>query len=184
MPKLIALSVIFSLAALSGCDKPAANDSPPAGPANPPANAAPADNQAAAPAQPPAHQSILLKMTTTIVDRQEALAKNPKLVELEKNVFSATDPITYASKAYFSAVSQVQMAALKQTIDAHKILNDDKLPTFEEFDKMLKEAGVRLQGLYRWQVYAYDPTTGLISILEDPDQKKAERKKAGLEETE
>lgn len=177
MPRTL---VVLAALALFGCNKPAADDSvAPAAPANPPPPAA--GNQAAAPAQPHAHQSILEKMTTKIVDRQKALADNPRLVELEKNVFSATDPITYASKAYFSAVSQVQMAALKQTIDAHKILNDDKLPTFQEFETMLKQAGVKLQGLYRWQVYAYDPTTGEISILEDRDYKRSEYEKAGLE---
>jgi hypothetical protein len=172
----------FVAATAQGCKKaeaPGATPDPaPAPPANP-AVPNPAGDQAAAPAANPGHQSALDKLTTTIVDRKQALAANPNLVEIEKNALNATDPITYAGNAYFSATSQIYVAALKHEVDLQKAMND-KLPTFAEFEKMLQTNHVQLKGLYRWQVYAYDDSTGAITILEDPQKKKEIREAAGL----
>ncbi|MBX3443132.1 MAG: hypothetical protein KF774_12065 [Planctomyces sp.] len=167
-PLFVALLLAGSLAGCKQANDPEPPPNAPAGPEEP--------AQAAAPTQT---GGLLERLTTTMVDKQQALADNPDLVVLEKNVFSVTDPITYAGKAYFSTVSQVQMAAIKQWVDGHEILND-RLPTFEEVDQMLKQQGIRLQGLYRWQKYGYDATDGSISILEDAEYKRSEREKAGL----
>ena len=107
------------------------------------------------------------------------MAANPNLKVLEKNEFKASDPITYVSKAYFAGVGTVEMATLKHAVDLY-YAEHEKNPTFEEFSKMMTTSKVRLQGLYRWQVYGYDAEGGSIMILEDPDKKKAEYEKAGL----
>jgi hypothetical protein len=154
-------------------------------PANPPA-AAPAEN--AAPAAPaaapenPAKQSLNERTVTTIVDARKAMAENPKLILKEKNEFKATDPITYVSKGYFAGVSTATIATLKHEIELMKAMDEkNQYPSFEVFEQSLKKAGVRLNGLYRWQVYGYDQQDGAIVILEDPDKKKAEYEKAGLD---
>ncbi|QDT54168.1 hypothetical protein Pan44_21950 [Caulifigura coniformis] len=177
-----ALVVVAALgAASSGCEKPAEKPAaPPAAVQAPPAeNAAPAP---AAPAENPAKQSLNERLTTTIVDAKKALAENPNLVVKEKNEFKANDPITYVSKGYFAGVSQATMAALKHEVELMKNLDENfKYPTYEVFSEMLKRHNIRLNGLYRWQVYGYDSTDGAIIILEDPEKKKAEYEKAGLD---
>jgi hypothetical protein len=174
----------FGVAA-AGCEKPAEK------PANPPPAPAPAAENAdqaanpappAAPAENPAKQSLNQRLVTTIVDSKKALAENPNLVVKEKNEFKANDPITYVSKGYFSGVSTLTMATLKHEVELMKNLDDNfKYPTFEQFEGMLKRNNVKLNGLYRWQVYGYDSTDGAIVILEDPEKKKAEYEKAGLD---
>lgn len=174
---------VLAIALMVGCNKPAGkSDSlPPQVPAvakPAPAQTAPAQ-QAEQPAAP--HESILTKMTTTIVDKRKALADNPKLISLEKNELGELNPLNYATKAYFAGVSQATVAALQHEIDLTKAMNDDKPPPFAEFEQMLKRNNVKLRGLYRWQVYAYDDKDGSICILEDRELKKAEHEKAGLE---
>lgn len=183
------LAVVAALGVASvGCEKPAEKPKPvPAAPAaaqNAPAeNAAPAPPaQPAAPAENPAKLSLNQRLVTTMVDAKKAIAENPNLIVKEKNKMEANDPFTYVSKAYFAGVSTAQMAALKHEVELMKNLDDKfQYPTFEQFSEMLKRNHVSLNGLYRWQVYGYDSTEGAIVILEDPDKRKAEYEKAGLD---
>jgi hypothetical protein len=186
-----ALAIAAALgAAASGCEKPAQKPANPpqqaaAPPAAPAENAAPAAAPAAQPAPPPenpAKQSLNQRTITTIVDAQKALAENPKLIVKEKNEFKATDPITYVSKGYFAGVSTATISALKHEIELMKAMDEkNQYPSFEVFQDVLKRNRVTLNGLYRWQVYGYDSKDGAIVILEDPDKKKAEYEKAGLD---
>jgi hypothetical protein len=182
----LAITAALGVAA-SGCEKPAQKPANPpqqaaAPPAAPAENAAPAAAPAAAPQENPAKGSLLMRMTTTLVDSRKAIAENPKLIVKEKNEFKADDPITYTSKAWFAGVSTAQMAALKHEVEILKNLDDKfRYPSFEQFSEMLKRNNVRLNGLYRWQVYGYDSVDGAIVILEDPDFKKAEYENAGLD---
>jgi hypothetical protein len=165
---------------VAGCEKPA-QKAPPAAP--PAAVQAPAENAAhPAPPENAARQGLNQRLITTIVDAPKALAENPKLIVKEKNEFKASDPITYVSKGYFAGVSTVTMATLKHEVELMKNLDDNfKYPTFEVFEGMLKRHNVRLNGLYRWQVYGYDGNDGSIVILEDPDKKKEIYEAAGLD---
>jgi hypothetical protein len=181
----LAIAAALGVAA-SGCEKPAEKAAPAAPQAaapNPPAeNAAPAPAPPAAPPENAARQGLNQRLVTTIVDAKKALAENPNLVVKEKNEFKANDPITYVSKGYFAGVSTLTMATLKHEVELMKNLDDNfKYPTFEQFEGMLKRNNVKLNGLYRWQVYGYDSTDGAIVILEDPEKKKAEYEKAGLD---
>jgi hypothetical protein len=181
----LAITAALGVAA-SGCEKPAEKAVPAAPQAaapNPPAeNAAPAPAPPAAPPENAARQGLNQRLVTTIVDAKKALAENPNLVVKEKNEFKANDPITYVSKGYFAGVSTLTMATLKHEVELMKNLDDNfKYPTFEQFEGMLKRNNVKLNGLYRWQVYGYDSTDGAIVILEDPEKKKAEYEKAGLD---
>jgi hypothetical protein len=182
----LATAVLLGMAS-SGCDKPAEKPAPP--PAAPPApaeNAAAAPNEAPAPApaENAARQGLNQRLVTTIVDSRKALAENPNLIVKEKNEFKVSDPITYVSKGYFAGVSTATMAALKHEVELMKNLDDkNQYPSFETFSDMLKRHNIRLNGLYRWQVYGYDSTDGAIVILEDPEKKKAEYEKAGLDPT-
>jgi hypothetical protein len=181
--RLTSLAILAAVAfASSGCEKP------PEKPADPPQQAAApaaAENAAPAPAAPaenPARQGLNERLVTTIVDSKKALAENPNLIVKEKNEFKANDPITYVSKGYFAGVSTATMAALKHEVELMKNLDDKfQYPSFETFSDMLKRHNIRLNGLYRWQVYGYDSTDGAIVILEDPEKKKAEYEKAGLD---
>jgi hypothetical protein len=179
----LAIAAVLGVAS-SGCEKPAEKAAPAAPQAaapNPPAeNAAAPAAQPAPPPENPAKMTLQQRLETTVVDAKKAIAENPKLKVKEKNEFKAADPITYVSKAYFAGVGTVEMATLKHAVDLY-YAEHEKNPTFEEFSKMMKQSNVRLQGLYRWQVYGYDAEGGSIMILEDPDKKKAEYEKAGLD---
>ncbi len=45
---------------------------------------------------------------------------------------------------------------------------------------MLKRNNVKLNGLYRWQVYGYDSTDGAIVILETRTRRRPSTKRPGL----
>jgi len=137
-----------------------------------PAGAAPA-------AAPAAGEAGLPKDNTKLVDKKQALAENPKLI-VTTNRIDATDPISAAAQSYFAIGSRAQLLNLKHQIDILKADNNNKPPSFAQFDDLLRQNNVKLAGLYRWQVYAYDDESGDIVILEDHDMKKAEYEKGGL----
>jgi len=134
--------------------------------------AAPADaGGAAAPGLP--------KDNTKLVDKKQALTENPALI-VTTNRINATDPVSAAAQGYFAIGSQAQLLNLKHQIDILKADNDNKPPSFAQFNDLLVQNNVKLAGLYRWQVYAYDDEAGDIVILEDHAMKKAEYEKGGL----
>lgn len=139
------------------------------------------DGGAAAPAGAPAAGGgpALPMDNTKLVDKKEALAANPALIETTNRI-NATDPISAAGQAYFAIPTQAQMLNLKHQIDILKADNDNKPPTFAQFNELLVQNKIQLKGLYRWQVYAYDDQTGDIVVLEDHAMKKAEYEKGGL----
>ncbi|WP_437203082.1 hypothetical protein [Planctomicrobium sp. SH664] len=114
------------------------------------------------------------------VDKKEALAKNPKLVEKERNKVTAGDYLTAVGQTYFAAISHAEMLKLQHSVNLYRAEHDDKPPSFAEFSKMVKECNVQFKGLYRWQVYAYDAETGEMCILEDAELKKKLYAEQGL----
>jgi len=143
------------------------------------AGGAPAGEAAAAPEGAPAAAPGLPKDNTKLVDKKQALAENPALI-VTTNRINATDPVSAAAQGYFAIGSQAQLLNLKHQIDILKADNNNKPPSFAQFNDLLKQNNVKLQGLYRWQVYAYDDEAGDIVILEDHAMKKAEYEKGGL----
>lgn len=115
---------------------------------------------------------------TKIVDRKKAMAENPGWVVTENRI-NAMDPVSAAAQAYYAVPARAQMLNMKHQIDIIKA-DTGRQPTFEEFSKLLSENQVKLKGIYRWQVYAYDDENGDIVILENRDMKRAEYEKAGL----
>lgn len=143
--------------------------------AGPPAAAPPA-----APAAPAAQGAVVQAPENTvgsdlvakIVDKQKALQERPQLFETQ-NKITANDPIFAPAQGLRAAGSKVEMLAFEHTIQIHKAQSpDDKFPTYEEFMDYYKQANVQLKGLKPWQVYAYDSTTGTISLMEDPVEKE------------
>ena len=141
--------------------------------ADPPA-AAPADGQAPAEDNKPVP---FTKREAKLVDKEKAMAENASLVEVE-NKIDASDPLTAASQSYFNMASRVHVSALKHNVDIMKAMND-RWPTFEEFDGLMKQNNIKLKGLYEWQMYAYDAETGGICILEDRAEKKRRYEASG-----
>lgn len=139
--------------------------------------AAPAANPAAVAAAPAAPG--LPKDNTKLVDKKQALAENPALI-VTTNRINASDPVSAAAQGYFAIGSQAQLLNLKHQIDILKADNNNKPPSFAQFNDLLTQNNVKLAGLYRWQVYAYDDEAGDIVILEDHAMKKAEYEKGGL----
>ncbi|WP_437186148.1 hypothetical protein SH668x_003288 [Planctomicrobium sp. SH668] len=147
---------------------------PPKEPAAAPNVAAPAPQANAAPAANPLPQD-----NTKLVDLKQAMADNPALI-ITENRINAGDPVSAAAQGYFAISSQANLLNLKHQVDIMKAINDGRTPSFAEFSDLLRQANVQLKGLYRWQVYAYDESTGEIVILEDHEYKKREYEKGGL----
>lgn len=131
----------------------------PAPQADPPAEAAPAE----APKEPNA-----LQREAELVDRRAYLAEHPNATELEKNVIDANDPFTASAQGYFAAISTLTKSTYEYDLRLQKQLNDDKWPSFDAYKAILEMHGIKLKGLKKGQVYAYDDQTGKISILELP----------------
>lgn len=167
--RLIAL--LISGLTILGC----ADRKPDAEPAAEAPAAAPQAQAAVPAAQPP--REVAFKREAKLVDKNKAMAENPALIEVE-NKINASDPITAISQSYFNAASRIHTVQLKHSVDLMKA-SEDRWPTFEEFEKLLKQHTVELTGLYPWQVYAYDDQTGGISILEDRAEKKRQYEAAG-----
>ncbi|MEZ6064271.1 MAG: hypothetical protein R3B90_00855 [Planctomycetaceae bacterium] len=104
-----------------------------------------------------------------LVDRHVFMAEHPNAIEREKNVIEATGYLSAVSQGYFAAASQVTILQLQHDLQLQKQLNNDKWPTFDAYKKILDTHGVKLKGLRKTQVYAYDDQTGNISILELPE---------------
>ena len=138
----------------------------------------PGENAAENKPAPAAPRQPVWPLEWRLVDKNKALAENPKLVEVE-NTINASDPFTAAAQSYFTIGSRAHVLAFKHNVDIYKATND-RNPTFTEFEQMIKQANVELKGLKPWQAYAYDDQSGAISILEDPDEKARRYKAAGL----
>ena len=132
-----------------------------------------AAEEVAVPQQPPE----LSKLSWKIVDRNKALAENPNLVEVENDT-EASDPLTAIMQARHSATSRINKltmehnAKLQSFVNATEGAGDPKPLTFKEFNAAAQLNKNNVKGLYEWQAYAYDETTGKVTILEDPAEKK------------
>lgn len=146
------------------------------------AKAALAEGQVPAQADPAAAKEEpklvpITKREARLVDKQKAMQENPKLIEVE-NKINASDPLTAVAQGYFAAASQAQVLTMQHNINIQREI-DDRWPTFAEFEEMVKQYNIKLQGLYAYQMYAYDETTGGLSILEDRAEKKSQYEAAG-----
>ncbi len=111
------------------------------------------------------------KRVAKLVNKQDAMAANPDLVET-RNRINSNNYLTAVAQGYFSAASQIQMIQLEHTVKHMQAL-ENRWPTLEEFQKILDDNNIKLGSLYEYQMYAYDPDTGGISILEDKVKKQA-----------
>ncbi len=119
-----------------------------------------------------------------IVDRNKAMTENPKLVEVVNDT-NASDPLSAISQTYFSATSRINKMQMEYNARLQANLNadgaeDPKPPTFEEFNASAKMNSNNVKGLKPWQVYAYDESTGKVTILEDRELKKKLYEEQGL----
>lgn len=142
-------------------------------------NPAPAANPAAAPAPVPVD---VAKLSWRLVDKQKIMAENPQMIvkSTAKLGGQSQDYLTAVSQAYVSARTRIYVMTLQHDLALQKELNDGKFPSFEQFEKMLKQSSVELANSYPWEVYAYDSVAGEIQLLEDPIQKRKIRQEKGL----
>ena len=126
--------------------------------------------QIAEPVAPIIKQNAIARMHSRFVDRKKAVAENPNLVETTNRI-TASDPLSTAGQGFFAATSQLSVMTIQHNIEIMKVI-EDRNPTFEEMDKMLKDNHIELKGLYSYQVYAYDAQTAIICVMEDPVEKE------------
>src|SRR5690606_18305137 len=121
----------------------------------------------------------ITKREARLVDKNKAMQENPALIEVE-NKITGSDPLTAVAPSYFTIGSPIHVAALKHNSDLIHAA-EGRWPTFAEFQQSLKQSNVELEGLYPYQMYAYDDQTGGLVILEDPEEKRRHYEDAGLE---
>lgn len=172
---MIRFIAVFLLCMASGCfdwstlfaKKPAAA---PAEAAPPPAAVQPAAPEGQAAAAPPKIDQGVPDIEARIVDKHKALAERPHLVETENRI-TASDPVFAPLQGLRAAGSRAEILAFTHTIEIHKATND-RYPTYDEFMNYYRDAHVQLKGLKPWQVYAYDESTGTVTLMEDPLEKE------------
>lgn len=120
-----------------------------------------------------------------IVDRNKALEENPKLVEVVNDT-NAGDPLSAIMQAGHSAMSKLNTSTMEYNAKLQSYINadgaeDPKPISFEEFNAAAKLNSNNVKGLYKWQTYAYDETTGKVTILEDREEKRRIYEASGRE---
>ena len=131
-------------------------------------------------AEPPKPQdSVIGKTTARVVDYQKAMQENPRLI-VKENKAQGNDPLSFAASAYVSARSRASLLNFQHNLDIMKAINENKNLTYDEVIKLMKQTGLELAALYPYQMYAYDEQTGALMILEDPDDKAARYRQAGV----
>jgi hypothetical protein len=134
---------------------------------------------AADPAPEPPKKVPITKREARLVDKNKAMQENPALIEVE-NEINASDPFTAVAQSYFTLGSRAQLLNWKHNLDLMHAA-EGRWPTFAEFQQSLKQSNVQLNGLYPYQMYAYDDQTGGLVILENPEEKRRHYEDAGLE---
>jgi hypothetical protein len=143
-------------------------------PVNPQANGAPA--QPPADPGPPTEASIP-QVDAKMVDMKAAMAQNPNLVVVE-NKIEGSDPLSVTASAYVSLRSKPGLLAFQHNLNIWKATNDNRNPSFEEFQEMAK--GLQFGPLRPYQMYGYDADKGGLVILEDKAQKKRHFEEKGI----
>lgn len=142
--------------------------------------------QAEATPEPPAvEQQGFSQLEWKIVDRRKAMEENPNLIEVVNDT-NETGYLTAVTKSSFSAISRLNTGTMEYNAKLQSYLNadgsDDPKPlSFEEFDAAARQNSNNIKGLYPWQVYAYDESTGKVTILEDRDEKRRMYEERGLQ---
>ncbi|MEZ6056329.1 MAG: hypothetical protein R3C01_06450 [Planctomycetaceae bacterium] len=129
-----------------------------------------AEANAGQPAAGEQPQGNPLHREAKLVDRNKFLAEHPNAIEIEKNVINASDPFSAASQGYFAAVSSLMVSAYTHDLQLWRELNNQKWPTFAEYQEILQRNNVKFKGLKPGQVYGYDDQQGTITILEAPSE--------------
>lgn len=125
------------------------------------------------------NKGIIGKTTAKVVDAQKALAENPGLVVLERKKLG-DDPLTQGANAYVFVRSSVSTLGMQRAIQLYQA-EHGKLPSYDDFMRIMQENRVEFTMLYAWQMYGYDAQAGEIVILEDKAEKARRYKEAGLE---
>lgn len=170
-PPRLALAGLILLVA-SGCpgSAPAPKPSPPPSQPEPAVvQDAPAQEPEPPPPEPAAPPPNALQREARFVDRKVFLEQHPNATELAKNVINASDPISAAAQGYFAAVSNLTINAFQYDLKLWYQLNNERWPTFAEYQEILSKHDIKFKGLKPRQVYAYDSTNGQLSILEVPE---------------
>lgn len=153
-----------------------------AAPAAPAAGVPAQAPNAVPPANPPAaggpeKESLIGKNTNKVVNYND-YRNDPAWIIVE-NKTAGEDPLTVAASAYVSARSRASLFGMEAALKQFKIV-EERVPTYDELLKIMQENRVEFTALYGWQMYAYDPMTGGILILENPQIKTERYQAAGV----
>lgn len=137
-----------------------------------------ANGGAVEPAAPVAKdENSIPKVDARMVDMKAAMAANSNLVVVE-NKITGSDPLSVTASAYVSLRLRPEMLAFKKNLSTWKAINDNRNPTFKEFQQMAK--GLKFGALRPYQMYGYDVEKGGLVILEDRAKKKQRFKELGI----
>ena len=130
-----------------------------------------ADVEKEKPAPAPVKRPNLLKRKTKeVADKYQAMADNPKLIEVE-NKITGKDPLTVSLQGYIAMSSKVNVLNFQHQINLMRAMND-RNPTYKEIVELIKTTRMEFNALPDYQTFAYDEKEGKFLILEDPEEKK------------
>lgn len=129
-------------------------------------------------AEQPPKQAPFGTSKAKLVDYATAI-KNPKVVKASTKV-DASDPLTASYQSYFSIGSRATIVAFKHNLNIQKQLNDDKWPSFAEFEKSVQQSRIEFVPVLPWQMIGYDQSNGSIVLLEDKGEKIRRYKAKGI----
>lgn len=156
---LLSTSGLLLGLSFTGCEGPKRPAAPQA------EQAAPAEQPAEAPAPEP-KQNLLQRKTDQVVEKRQAMADNPQLVEVENKV-NAADPLTASLQGYIAISSRANVLNFQHQVNLMKAA-EDRNPTYQEILDLIKQTRMEFNALPVYQTYAYDEQNGVFTILEDP----------------
>lgn len=160
------LLMLLGMFVIAGCDVAQEITEGPGNANQNAANPAPANENVAV--EKP-KESLLRRKTQLFVDMEKAMEENPDLV-VSDNKINATGPITAALEARVTVASRVALIQMQHELDLQFAMNE-KYPSFEELQAMIKKYNIEFQDLPPHKSYAYNSSTGKFVILEDPTLK-------------
>lgn len=119
------------------------------------------------------------KLTREIMDAKDVKANHPDW-KVEDPEVEASDPLTAYLEVYNKITHDAAQIAWTRWRQQHAILNDDRVPTFAEAEKFVKQESQGLPAVRPYRHWVYDDTTGELMLMVDIEHRNKEWKARGI----
>lgn len=129
--------------------------------------------------KPPKDEKIVGKFTREIMDREEVKANHPDWI-VETPEVEATGPLTAIGTGYDSSTHKIAQISWTQFLNTHKVLNDDRMPTFAEAKEHVEKNSAGLPKLRPYRHWVYDASSGQLLLMLDVEERNKIYKQKGI----